>query len=85
VGWGLKIAGETTQKGKDEDRKEAKEPDDNSESKGPTWSSKYGFNVHQHANRVGLYRGKNNPNDPELMTELDELDAGTEYADSDPF
>jgi RHS repeat-associated protein len=62
-----------------------KEPDDNSESKGPTWSSKYGFFVHQHANRVGLYRGKNNANDPDLMTELDELNAGTEYADSDPF
>ncbi|MXV50382.1 RHS repeat-associated core domain-containing protein [Pedobacter sp. HMF7647] len=63
-----------------------KEPDDNSEEpKGPTWSSKYGFHVHQHANRVGLYRGINNSNDPELTTELDELNAGTEYADSDPF
>jgi hypothetical protein len=63
-----------------------KEPDDNSDKENkPEWSSKFGFYVHQHANRVGLYRGKNDANDPDLMTELDELNAGTEYADSDPF
>jgi len=63
-----------------------KEPDDNSDKENkPEWSSKDGFYVHQHANRVGLNRGKNNANDPDLMTELDELNAGTEYADSDPF
>jgi uncharacterized protein RhaS with RHS repeats len=54
----------------------------------PNWASKPGFEVHQKANKNGVFRngkGKDKAENDEMNVEVDALDRGTVYADSDPF
>lgn len=54
----------------------------------PNCASKPGFEVHQKANKNGIFRNGNSKNkseEDEMNAEVDALDKGTVYADSDPF